>query len=123
MANLSNIKQAKHNERVCNYLSEEEDYSDWVVTTAFYSSIHYLRDHILPFDDGGRTYTTFDTLFEDKKANQEGRHGFQLNLVKRLCPKVAFEYQRLLDMSVNARYHNYKYEKKEATMAKRYLRR
>lgn len=121
MANLSNIKQAGHNEQACDYLRNSGIFSDWVITTAFYASIHYVRHYIIPYDDDGRIYTSFETLYEDKKEDHEGRHGFQLNLVKRNCPSIRYQYQRLWDMSVNARYHNYKYEKTEATMAKKYL--
>lgn len=121
MASLSNISQAEHNEQACEHLKGTGNFSDWVITTAFYSSIHYIRHYILPHNDGGRIYTSFEALYEDKKDDREGRHGFQLNLVKKYCTSVAYSYQRLWDMSVNARYLNYKYEKREATLAKRYL--
>ncbi|GAB6011041.1 hypothetical protein [Viscerimonas tarda] len=121
MANLSNIEQARHNESVCNYIGKKPDYSDWVVTTAFYSAIHYVRHLILPLSEGGLTYTTFEALFTRKKQNQEGRHGFQSRLVVEMFPEIRYEYERLHDMSTNARYLNYSYVREEATLAKVYL--
>jgi len=52
-------EHGKHNKDVCDKLNlqDELECNDWVVTTAFYSSIHYL-DHILfPFTNtNGATF-------------------------------------------------------------------
>lgn len=121
MANLSNIEQAKHNESVCNYIGKKPDYSDWVVTTAFYSAIHYVRHLILPLTERGLTYTTFEALYYRKKNSQEGRHGFQSRMVLDSFSEISYEYEKLHDMSNNARYLNYAYVREEATLAKGYL--
>lgn len=122
MASLSNINQAEHNESVCDYLIKDGKFSDWVVTTAFYSSLQYIRHCLLPYDDGvGGEYHNFERLFRNKKQDSEGRHGFQLRMVKKHCSQIGYEYQRLWEMSTNARYSNYKYEKHEATIARTYL--
>ncbi len=124
MANLSNINQAKHNESVCNYISScsDQEYCDWVITTAFYSAIHYIRHQMFPYDDGeGVTYKSFERLVKDKKTNEEGRHGFQLRMVVEEHRSIAFYYQKLHDLSRNARYNNYVFNKQESNLAKNYL--
>lgn len=121
MESLSNLEQAKHNESVCNYLGKKESYSDWVITTAFYSAIHFVRHLMLPHVEGGITYTTYEALFSRKKAPTDGRHGFQSTFVILNYSDIEFEYQRLYDFSVNARYLNYKYTRAEASQAKAYL--
>lgn len=121
MANLNNIEQAQHNEFVCNYIGKKPEYSDWVVTTAFYSAIHYVRHLILPLSEGRLTYNTFEVLYSSKKSSSEGRHGFQSRMVVENYPEISYEYEKLYDMSNNARYLNYVYLREEAAQAKRYL--
>lgn len=121
MANLSNIQQAKHNESTCNYIGKKPEYSDWVVTTAFYSAIHYIRHLLLPMNEGGLTYNTFEALFSRKRTSQEGRHGFQSRMVQAMYAEIRYEYEKLHDMSNNARYLNYAYVREEAMLAKGYL--
>ncbi|MBX7216157.1 MAG: hypothetical protein K1X90_04245 [Candidatus Kapabacteria bacterium] len=39
---------ALHNEQVCDYLAMHGGFSDWVVTTTFYSAIHWIEDYLFP---------------------------------------------------------------------------
>ena len=50
MKKRSSLDQAKHNEKVCDYLGKKDSYSDWVITTAFYSARNYLEHKIFPRD-------------------------------------------------------------------------
>jgi len=119
---LTSIEQAEHNEKVCNYISKKPDFSDWIVTIAFYSAIHYLRHLILPYNDSISRYDTFEDLFSSKKNVSEGKHGFQCRFVRDNHCEIAFQYKRLYDMSNNARYNYYAYEREDGTLAKGYLK-
>lgn len=116
------INQAKHNEKVCNHLSSKETYSDWVITTAFYSAIHYVRCLMIPCNIDGTEYNCFDSLFSKFKQSSEGRHGFQARYVLVNYPEIDSDYRILLDMSNNARYINYQYSREQAKVAKESLR-
>jgi hypothetical protein len=118
---------AEHNEKVCNYLGRKPEFADWVITTAFYSSLHFVRHKILPYnytDKSGnrRTYNDFESLFGNFKKEGEGRHGFQKRFVEENIKEIRFEYQRLHELSQNARYYNYIYDRKDSDRAKEYLK-
>jgi hypothetical protein len=111
-------EHALHNEDVCNELSKDTKNRDWVITTAFYSSLHFLRDAIFPmeFESTKRGYKitakSFDTYcliegFEGKK------HSVFKKLVDVQCPhEIGVAYYRLLDASYTARYNNYQFSDK-----------
>lgn len=122
MGNCVNKHHAEHNEKVCNYFSKKSDFADWIITTAFYSSLHYVRSVIVPYfhratDGSEKQYNDFESLYYDLKRDTEGRHGFQLRLVTKDHKDIAIEYQRLYEMSQEARYSNYKYGRKASDEA------
>jgi len=43
-------EHAEHNESLCELLLNNGNYNDWVITTAFYSAIHFVRHKIFPLD-------------------------------------------------------------------------
>ena len=51
MGNSRNLEHAEHNEKAYRYLCQEPEFSDWIITTAFYSAIHYIRHRMFPFED------------------------------------------------------------------------
>lgn len=118
---MSSIEHARHNESVCNYLGKKEIYSDWVITTAFYSSMHYVRHLIIPITKNGKEYSDFESLFCDLKSPMEGRHGFLRNYVLMNYSSIGYEYCKLHDMSTTARYTQYVYTRNQAKVAKSYL--
>jgi hypothetical protein len=127
MEKCNNLDLAFHNEKTCNYLSRKDEFSDWVITTAFYSALHYVRHFILPYrhstiDAGAVEFDDFESLFSSLRKDREGRHGFQNRMVNEKCSYFRFEYQKLYELSNNARYSNYKYEREDSVKAQTYLR-
>lgn len=118
---MSSLDHANHNVRVCNYLGKKEDYGDWVITSAFYSAVHFVRHLILPCKIGDTKYTDFDALCKDHKNMGEGRHGFQRSYVQIHYPEIDFEYSKLHDMAVISRYRRYNYTREQANTAKGYM--
>lgn len=115
------LNHAKHNESVCNYLGKKEDFSDWVITVAFYSALHYVRHLMFPLEESGKRYEEFEPYFCANKSFGIGRHGFQQRYVIGHYPDISFEYGRLLEMSSQSRYSNCKYTREQAVLAKEYL--
>jgi len=127
MENCNNLNHAKHNEQVCNYLNKKPEFSDWIITTAFYAALHYVRHKIIPYvktDLSGnrRTFSDFESLFENFRKEQEGRHGFQKRFVEENLHIIRFEYQRLHELCQNARYYNYQYNRDDSEKARSYLK-
>ena len=127
MGNCINIDHAKHNERACNYLNKKPEFSDWIITTAFYAALHYVRHKIIPYSytdlSGNRkTYNDFEILFENFRKENEGRHGFQKRFVEENVHVIRFEYQRLHELCQNARYYNYQYNRGDSDKAREYLK-
>jgi len=98
----------KHNKDICDklYLQDELECNDWVITTAFYSSIHYL-DHILfPYlhTDG----CVFNDINEAHKIiKAKNKHETRGILVQRKVPSLGGHYVFLKEECYNARYSNY----------------
>ncbi|OAV72968.1 hypothetical protein Barb6_00657 [Bacteroidales bacterium Barb6] len=111
---------AAHNESVCNYLGKHEKYSDWVITAAFYSALHFVRHLMLPQNVNGVLVDDFETLYGKLKLSN-GRHTFQLYYVQREHPSITKAYTRLYEMSVNTRYNKYEYKRDDARAAKLYM--
>lgn len=117
MSNNDRLEHARHNERVCNYLSKKPDFTDWVITTAFYSALHFAEHKIFPFN----TYTSFDNYYRANSANTN-KHKALVDLVEKKLPDIARYYNYLRDLSWTARYQNYKYERKECLIAQNHLK-
>lgn len=119
MARCNHIDHAKHNEKVCNYVSKKEEFCDWIITTAFYSAVHYVRHYMLPIKHtNGVTYDCFEKYFSSSKYADEGRHGFQNRFVTHNIPEIAAEYKQLHDWCTNARYFEYNQPRNLSNYAK-----
>jgi hypothetical protein len=98
-------------------LRETGCYNDWVVTTAFYSGIHFLEAHL--FTDI-LTYGTRDLRNLDeahKFLKFESRHATRRHLVSKFLSTIDGDYSWLESQSRNARYKNYKVQDKIAETA------
>lgn len=42
------LNHAKHNYEVCFFLYEKTKYNDWIITTAYYSAIHFVYYKLFP---------------------------------------------------------------------------
>jgi hypothetical protein len=110
----------ERNRDLSNELLAGKKYYDWVVTTAFYSSIHFVEDFALPTNINGKSC---DNISDVKNAfHMDGRHAARERLVfDKISPAVGARYKWLDDQSRNARYKTYKLQPAEALKAQEYL--
>lgn len=106
----------ERNEQLCRQLFAQAVYFDWVVTTAFYASLHFVDECIFPWtNDRGRTYNNIDAVV-GQFANC-GRHGTRALLVGQDHTDISQDYEYLLSNSMTARYKSFKTSAKEAENA------
>jgi len=113
---------ARHNEEACNYLNNSAQFNDWVITTAFYSAIHYIHHKIFPytytFPDGTQiTYKTFDRLYAQFRKANSSKHSYLRNFVEANHSEITIHFQHLMDNCFTARYNNYRFEQVAANNA------
>lgn len=97
----------KHNKSVCNklYLQDDHICNDWVVTTSFYSSIHFIDHALFPCEYMG---TKFNNINEAHKfIGSPSKHQTREYLLNKIMPKHISEYSFLCNQSQNARYIDY----------------
>jgi len=103
---------AIHNENACEFLHKDGNYCDWVVTTAFYSALHYLQHEIFPKNIGGKDYDTFDKYYNQHYngiVNKPNKHKSTISLIRsELGDQIHENYNWLFGVCMNARYRNYK---------------
>lgn len=115
---------AERNERLNDQLIQENVYRDWIVTTAFYSAIHYVEHKLFqaPFLFMGAEVNSLDQVhmaiaFKDRRSRHETRG----KLVKLRLSTVHVQYDFLRKQSQNARYVNYNVTESLAKEAKNCL--
>jgi hypothetical protein len=121
MGKKNHVEHAAHNEKICNYLKKNPQYSDWVITIAFYSAMHYVRHLIVPQNINGKNYDDFEDIFRLTKLPGDGRHGFQKTYIAINHIPISMEYNKLHEMSEMARYHTYEYTREDSKKAYAYL--
>ena len=107
---MSKKNHAERNERLCNQLCTEEVYFDWVVTTAFYSALHYVQHEIFPLDEGTKKFPTFENYYNSFFPighRKPSKHKVTMDLVYDNIPEAGDNYKWLHDTCRTARYHNY----------------
>ena len=110
----------ERNQALSNDLLAGKVYYDWVVTTAFYSAIHFVEDFALPAEINGRQCADIADVKNAYKT--EGRHAARERLVfGQINSFVGARYKWLDDHSRNARYKTYKAQSSEALKAQEYL--
>ncbi len=125
MSSYTSQQHAEHNFEVCQFLNDKTDYSDWIITTSFYSAIHYLRHFIFPlkFVHNRQDYTAenFDEYCRITGNNRK-KHKVMRTLVEEECKMdIAAAYNNLMDVCFTARYTRYQFSKKTAQLAVRRL--
>lgn len=118
------LDHAKHNAAACKFLKENGKFLDWVVTTAFYSAIHYV-DHLLfpsqysdPETGKIKNFDSFDRLYKVYR-NAKGdldKHSYRSLLVSDHCPEFSNDFKTLRDACGSARYVDYQVETKMANL-------
>ncbi len=121
------IDHAKHNESVCNFISSNKDFADWVVTTAFYSAIHFVDHKIFPKTmasiSGGKFKVKCIDEYRNNTTPNRERHAIRCELVKGELSSISPKFHWLYSTCRTARYIDFNFSNPEATaqMAKDYL--
>ena len=119
---------AIHNEAACHYLHDTKRFPDWVIISAFYSSIHFVDDYLFPsqyeLHNGEiKNFATIDDYYN--KNRQKGalktKHDMRWHLVQDSAPEIAAVFKWLMDQSFTMRYSNYEIDQTEADTAINYL--
>ena len=122
---MKNLEHAEHNEKVCKYLDKKPEFTDWVITTAFYSALHYVQHKLFPLVisiRGKRTkITCLDEYFSKNNPHQLNKHSVLAKLVEEKLSEISKDYNKLKDISLTARYHRYNYPREISNDAKKRL--
>ena len=105
------LNHALHNEAACKYLQSKPEYLDWIVTTAFYSALHFVEHTVFPFEHVANGIThKFNNIGDYRKfsGGLKSKHELRLDLVKWKCREIEIEYEWLYNTCNNARYYDYK---------------
>jgi len=115
-------EHGEHNEELCDHLLTNGKYNDWVVTTAFYSALNFVKHEIFPFQiRNGKKYDEFEHYFNAEVIRGVDKHESLKDLVCKNIKGCSGAYRWLLDASKSARYHNYKVSENEAKKARKML--
>ncbi|MDA3839429.1 MAG: hypothetical protein PF574_10670 [Candidatus Delongbacteria bacterium] len=123
MTKSKSLDHANHNSEVCGHLYSNTIYHDWVITTAFYSSLHFILHKVFPLDIEVNkidvTFESFETYFSFFKKKYRNKHTAITSLVETHHLNIAVDYNQLKDLCWSARYNDYNYGKefsKQATV-------
>lgn len=117
---MSGRSHASHNEQVCDFLHTKGTFNDWVITTAFYSAIHYIEHQLFPMKIGTDTFPNFSNYY-NKKGGTISKHKIRRELVAQHLTACSGAYNWLQDNCFNARYNDYQVHKNYAVLAKEKL--
>lgn len=106
---MSKKLHAERNERLCRKLRKDGDYLDWVVTTSFYSALHFVQNEIFPLDNGARKYTNFENYYNSHTfvGKRPSKHKATIDLTFEHLGDAGESYEWLHDTCITARYHRY----------------
>lgn len=112
--NKDRFEHGEHNEAVCDFLEIKKDFSDWIITTAFYASLQFVTHKIFPFEtssiSGGKTKINSIEDFHNYQSNRNAnKHHLLADLVGKHCIEISEDYDWLLDFCMKARYVQYQY--------------
>lgn len=85
-------EHGEHNEKLCDHLLSNGNYNDWVVTTAFYAALNFVKYQIFPFTWKGKQYNDFETYFNQAENRGVDKHESLKNLV---CRNIKKMFRRL----------------------------
>ncbi|MCE6988982.1 hypothetical protein [Dyadobacter sp. CY323] len=121
-------EHAEHNEKACDHLltgpnEEGVSFHDWVVTTAFYSAMHYVQHEIFPLQVGDNVYRSFNEYYlkNFKGSEKPSKHTAIAELVKIHIYNAYSAYKALIDSCHTARYTDYQTSEAVAVAARRRL--
>jgi len=104
---------AKHNKNACEFIKDSGQFNDWVITTAFYSALHFMQSYLFPgafenpINGNIKKYQTFDQYYRDTDGST--KHGILLQLVEEHVDDndVIDAFTSLKELCWTARYTNY----------------
>jgi hypothetical protein len=101
-------EHGKHNKAVCDklHLQSDLDCNDWVLTTAFYSSIHFFDHLLFPCEYKGATFQDINEAF--KILKNPNKHETRGVLVAYKYPLLGGDYNFLKEGCYNARYYEFR---------------
>jgi len=88
-----------------------------VITTAFYSAIHFADYVLFPGDyetlSGDiKHFETFDNFYFMCRGEYDDRHMFRYSLIEQTIPEIADDFKTLMDNCRTARYVEYNFPAK-----------
>lgn len=109
-----------HNEAACDLLFRlsEGQFNDWVVTTAFYSALHFALYDLFPYEYNGICYTDFSE-YHLSLRKRVSKHKAIIRLVS--TSPYAREYRWLYANCMYARYTDYRISTGKAVFARQML--
>ncbi len=113
-------EHALHNEQACLYLYESGNFPDWVVSTAFYSALHFVKYKAFPLTDNGRTFIDFDEYFLKERTSRAygtSPHDILNSLVNKHLRNISAAYRELFDLCHTARYDDYQTSRDDVALA------
>jgi len=121
--NQERLNHGLHNEKACDHLELKKEFSDWIITTAFYSALQFVSYRIFPIEisstSNGKVTIHDISQYQNVSGKRElSRHTVLGDLVYKYCPDIHPDYDWLKDMSMNARYVNYQHPQEVANKAK-----
>jgi hypothetical protein len=127
MGNYDYLNHARHNKDACDYIYTDGNFPDWVVTTAFYSCLHFIKNKLFPLrytNDFGKTktYNNFEHAVRDLKHHDQTKHEFLAELTEEILEETSDKYRQLMDLCMKARYRNYKITEDEVVFARNVLK-
>jgi len=101
-------EHGQHNKKVCDRLHLQDEYEccDWVVTTAFYSAIHFIDHALFPCTYDGKRFNDINEAHKSMRGIS--RHETRGILVNKHMPQHRGAYTFLSSESRSARYVHYK---------------
>lgn len=124
----NHAEHGDHNRKFVQFISEtSKEFPDWVVTGAFYASMHKVYSVLFPdsYDllDCHNKQKHFDSFEEywrrQKKAYPEGKHSCTAILVKEKLNNISDAFNELKDLCWISRYRNYKTSLDDVDIAKK----
>lgn len=107
-------EHAQHNEEACDHLLSTKNgkgvrFNDWIVTTAFYSAMHYVQHEIFPLQLGDKNYRSFNDYYQRHFPGRDkpNKHTATADLVRIHIYLAYTNYKSLVDACHSARYSDY----------------
>ena len=112
-------EHGQRNLNLSKILLDDGDYNDWVVTTSFYSAVHFVEHALFPLIENGVEYSNFNEYWQAVSYPiHVSKHSCKKNLVSKYISSIKAEYRELLDDCSTARYNNYVVTDYNANQAK-----